>query len=92
MAAVAPAPVAAPDRRAPVGSRRSARGRRGRWNVAFGSASFLPRPSRSRQDCLGPRGGGGSQTGTPLSGRARDSGFGAPLVRGVPAAGAAFGA
>jgi hypothetical protein len=64
----------------------------GRWFGAFGSASFLPRPSRSRQDCLGPRGGGGSQTGTPLSGRTRDSAGGDPLVRGVAAAAAAFGA
>ena len=56
----------------------------GRWYAVFGSASFLPRPSRSRQDCLGPRGGGGSQTGTPLSGRACALRVRArPLVRGV---------
>jgi hypothetical protein len=86
MAAVAPVGAGA----GPVGA--AAAPVTGRWYAVFGSASFLPRPRRSRQDCLGPRGGGGSQTGTPLSGRARDSGFGEPLVRGVPAAGAAFGA
>ena len=62
MAAVAPAAAGA----APVGA--AAAPVTGRWYAVFGSASFLPRPSRSRQDCLGPRGGGGSQTGTPLSG------------------------
>ncbi len=92
IAAVPAAPAAAPAPAAPGAPAPGAVV--GRWNGALGSVSFLARPSRSRQDCLGPRGGGGSQTGTPLSGRGRaasaDVGeVGDPFPRAVAAA---FGA
>ena len=52
-----------------------------RWTGALGPPSFLVSPRRSRQDGLGPRGGGGSQTGTPSLGRGPAAPAGAPPGR-----------